>query len=174
MLKESDTVRALLSNRIKILSYLDSIVNDFHLSEDCYQDVCAAAVSKIDYFEDAEHLLRWSFRTGRNKAIDALRRRNRQPCGLEDTVLKALEGQWQTESTHSSFESDQTYTLKKCLQELTENGRKMVMLRYHEGMKSGKIAALMGRKVETVYRSLGRAHVSLRECMKRQLKKEKV
>jgi DNA-directed RNA polymerase specialized sigma24 family protein len=34
-------------------------------------------VAKVDYYEDATHVLRWSLRTGRNKAIDLLRRRDR-------------------------------------------------------------------------------------------------
>lgn len=175
MLNESDIVRSLLKNRLKILSYLDSILSDFHLAEDCYQDVCAAAVAKVDYFEDATHVLRWSLRTGRNKAIDLLRRRDRQPCGLDDGALEALEGQWLAESSHpSECDSDRIHALKGCLGELTENSRKIVEFRYHEGLKSGRIAELLGRKVETVYRSLARTHVVLRECMKRQLEKEEI
>jgi RNA polymerase sigma-70 factor (ECF subfamily) len=110
VLNESDIVRSLLKDRLKILSYLDSILSDFHLAEDCYQDVCAAAVAKVDYFEDATHMLRWSLRTGRNKAIDSLRRRDRQPCGLDDGALEALEGQWLAESSHPPDEArDRVY-----------------------------------------------------------------
>ena len=178
MLNESDIVRSLLKDRLKILSYLDSILSDFHLAEDCYQDVCAAAVAMVDYFEDATHVLRWSLRTGRNKAIDSLRRRDRQPCALDDGALEALEKQWLAESSHPSHpsenDSDRIHALKGCLGELTENSRKIVTLRYHEGLNSGRIAELLGRKVEAVYRSLARAHVVLRECMERRLEKEEI
>ena len=94
---------------------------------------------------------------------------------LDDGALEALEGQWLAESSHpSESDSDRVLALKGCLSELTDNSRKIVTFRYHEGLKSGRIAELLGRKTETVYRSLARAHVVLRECMKRQLEKEKI
>ena len=175
VISEPDIVRALLRDRVKILSYLDSILGDFHLAEDCFQDLCAAAVAKDDYFEDATHLLRWSLRAGRNKAIDSVRRRSRQPCVLDDEMLEALEEQWLAESSNpSENDSDRVQALKICLDELTDNSRKIVDLRYTEGLKSGRIAELLGRKVEAVYRSLARTHVALRECMNRRLAKEDI
>ena len=48
---------------------------------------------------------------------------------------------------------------------LSENSRQIVQLRYLDELKSGRIAEIMGRKVETIYRTLTRALVSLRSCM---------
>lgn len=173
MLHEPDIVRALLRDRVKILSYLDSILGDFHLAEDCFQELCAAAVGKDDYFEDETHLLRWSLRAGRNKAIDSVRRRSRQECLLDSEILEALEEQWLAESSNAlENDSDRVQALKACLDELTDNSRRIVDLRYTEGLKSGRIAEILGRKVEAVYRSLARSHVALRECMERRLAKE--
>ena len=173
MFREQDIVRSLLKDRVKILSYLDSILGDFHLAEDCYQDVCAAAVAKADYFKDNTHLLRWSLRVGRNKAIDSVRRRSRQPRVLDDEILEELEDRWLSESSNPSDDDpDRIQALKLCLDRLSDNSRKIVDLRYYDGLRSGRIAEVLGRKAEAVYRSLARAHVALRECMERQLEKE--
>ena len=56
MLNQSDVVRLLLRDRIKIQSYVDSFLNDAHLAEDCFQETCAAAVAKDLAFEDETHL----------------------------------------------------------------------------------------------------------------------
>ena len=173
MLKEPDIVRALLRDRVKILSYLDSFLCDFQLAEDCFQDVCVAAMAKEGSFDDETHLLRWALRAGRNKSIDAVRRRSRQPCVLDDEVLTELENQWIDASSLPRIEdSVRIEALKECLNRLTENSRHIVNLRYLDGLKSGRIAELLGRKVESVYRTLTRAHVALRECVEHRTSEE--
>ena len=166
MLDESTIVRVLLRDRIRILSWIDSFLDDAQLAEDCYQDVCAAAVTKEEAFADETHLLRWALRVGRNKAVDLARRRTRQPAVLDDDVLETLEVQWFRESSGATgAQAERVEKLRECLELLTDNSRRMVDLRYVDGMKSARIAELLGRNVESVYRALTRAHVALRECM---------
>jgi RNA polymerase sigma-70 factor (ECF subfamily) len=173
MLNEPTTVRILIRERIRILSYIDSFLSDRQLAEDCFQDVCAAAVSKDESFEDETHLLRWALRVGRNKSVDLARKRSRQPVILDDDVLESLEGQWiDTDAPESERQVDQIQTLRCCLETLTENSRRIVQLRYVDGLKSSLIAESMGRKVESIYRALTRAHVALRECMERNLQEQ--
>ena len=166
MIDESTIVRVLIRDRIRILSWIDSFLSDAQLAEDCYQDVCAAAVAKDERFDDETHLLRWALRVGRNKSIDLARRRTRQPTVLDDDVLEALEMQWFSESSGATrIHSERIEKLRECLESLTDNSRRIVDLRYVDGLKSARIAELLGRKVESVYRALVRAHVALRECM---------
>lgn len=166
MLDESTTVRVLIRDRIKILSYIDSFLNDLALAEDCFQDVCAAAVAREESFDDETHLLRWALRVGRNKSVDLARKRSRQPVLLDDDVLDSLESQWiDAENPVSDHQVQRIQSLRRCLELLSENSRRIVHLRYLDGMKSGSIAESLGRKVESIYRALTRAHVALRECM---------
>ena len=170
MLDESTTVRILIRDRIRILSYIDSFISDLQLAEDCFQDVCAAAVARDEPFQDEVHLLRWALRVGRNKSVDLVRKQSRQPVILDEDVLESLEGQWVgAEAPETDHQAQRIQTLRRCLQSLTENSRRIVQLRYVEGMKSGRIAESMGRKVESIYRALTRAHVALRECMEQNL-----
>ena len=168
MLDESTTVRLLIRERIKILSYIDSFLGDLQLSEDCFQDVCAAAVARDESFEDETHLLRWALRVGRNKSVDLARKRSRQPVILDEDVLDSLEDQWVAEEK-SDHQAERVRLLRRCLESLTKNSRRIVELRYVEGMKSGHIAESLGRKVESIYRALTRAHVTLRECMEQRI-----
>lgn len=175
MLDESTTVRILIRERIRILSYIDSFLGDLALAEDCFQDVCAAAVAREETFEDETHLLRWALRVGRNKSVDLARKRSRQPVILDDDVLDSLEGQWiESEAPEPEWQAERIRILRHCLESLTENSRRIVHLRYVEGMKSGPIAESMGRRVESIYRALTRAHVALRECMEQNFQEQNV
>ena len=166
MLDESTIVRVLIRDRIRILSWIDSFLSDAQLAEDCYQDLCAAAVVKDQRFEVEAHLLRWTLRVGRNKSIDLARRRTRQPAILDDDVLQALETRWFSDSSGARrAQAERVEKLRHCLGTLSDNSRRIVELRYVDSLKSARIAELLGRKVESVYRALARAHVALRECM---------
>jgi RNA polymerase sigma-70 factor (ECF subfamily) len=168
MLDEPTTVRILIRDRIKILSYIDSFLGDLQLAEDCFQDVCAAAVAREEPFENETHVLRWALRVGRNKSVDLARKRSREPVILDDDVLDSLEGQWSAaEPVPSDHQAECIRILRHCLDALTENSRRIVHLRYVDDMKSSRIAKALGRNVESIYRALTRAHVALRECMER-------
>ncbi len=166
MLSDSTVVRILLRDRIQILSYIDSFIDDAASAEDCYQDVCAAAVAKGEHFEDETHVFRWALRVGRNKAVDLCRKRSREPVILDEDVLDLLEAQWEGQPpSESGFQADRVAKLRECLSQLTDASQRVVHLRYVDGMKTGRIAALLGRKAPSVYQTLTRAHAVLRECM---------
>ena len=144
MLNESDIIRIVLRERVEILSYIDSFLSDAHLAEDCFQDVCAAAVSKAAAFDDETHVIRWSLRVARNKAIDSARTRNRQPIVLDGDVLDLLEEQWiDRGSAASDHIADRVTALRACLDSLTGHTRQVVDLRYVDGMKSSRIAEIL-------------------------------
>jgi len=173
MLNEPEIVRIILRERLEILAYIGSFLGDAHLAEDCFQDVCAAAVVKRDHFKDDEHVIRWTLNVARNKAIDLTRRRNRQPRVLDADVLESLEQRWCRCMRERTLDAiGRRHALETCLDSLTENSRRVVELRYVDGLKSSRIAELLGRNVESVYRALTRTHVVLRECMQQKLATE--
>ena len=170
MLNESDIIRLVLRERVEILSYIDSFLSDAHLAEDCFQDVCAAAVSRAAAFDDDTHVIRWALRVARNKAIDFARTRNRQPIVLDDEVLDLLEEQWiDRQASQSQHVADRGAALRACLDSLSANTRRIVDLRYVDGLKSSRIAELLNRKVESVNRVITRAHTAQRVCMENRL-----
>lgn len=166
-------VQVILRERIEILGYINSFLSDSHLAEDCFQEVCAAAISRSEPFEDESNAIRWTMSAARFKAIDLARKRSRQPILLDDDVLVLLEQQWTDDvSRHPSEANVQSIVLRECLKCLTDNNRRIIELRYFDGLTSARIAELLGRNVESVYRAITRIHTSLRDCLKTGLARE--
>ena len=67
---------------------------------------------------------------------------------------------------------DMQETLGKCIDQITPNNRELLRLRYFERRNCTEVAAIMGRKIETVYQALARLHKTLGECMRLQLQNE--
>lgn len=169
-LDEHSVARIILRERNEILAYINSFLNDPHLAEDCFQDVCAAAISKKQNFKEQTHLIRWTLAAARNKAIDAVRRRSRHAVVLDTDVLEILENQWTEKlDAHPSDSNSRSAVLTKCLSKLNDNNRKIVELRYFDGITSSRIAKLLGRNVEAVYKALTRIHTTLKTCVSRNL-----
>ncbi len=171
MAVEQDTIlRVLLADRAKLLGYIWSIVRDNHVAEDVFQEVSILAIHKRESIADVKHLPGWFRRAARFKALKALRRSGKQPVMLDGAVLDLLDRQWdQQDDTGTSEVSE---ALKACVNQLTPNAQQIVSLRYGEGLNSGKVAEVLNRKVETVYKALSRIHNTLGDCVRKRLADE--
>ena len=100
----------------------------------------------------------------RNRAIDLLRARDGKLTGIDEELLEALAAAW---PAGQSSEVKQTREmLELCLEKLTANNRELLRLRYFEGRSGTEVAERLGKKLDTVYRSLARIHKTLGECIR--------
>ena len=161
-----DVVRALIRERAELLGYAWAIVRDHHLADDVFQEVAVLAMRRAAEIRDVGHLMRWSRKAARFKALEALRDpARRRAVPLDEDVLGMLEADWpDADSRHAGDEVDH---LRTCLGWLAKRARQVVHLRYVEGKSGGEVAALLNVEVRSVYVMLSRVHGALRECMER-------
>lgn len=84
-------VAILLDNHRAFLRYLEGRVGDRALAEDILQDAFARNLDRVEQLPD-EAVIPWFYRTLRNAAIDAWRRRGSSQRALE-AFARELEGQ---------------------------------------------------------------------------------
>lgn len=155
----------LLAEQVKITAYAKSVVGDWQSAEDIFQEVCVRALEASDSFESQDHALRWSMRVAKNAALDRLRRRKVRGQSISPEVLETIAEEWEVDLEHEQL---QTEKLILCMEQLTPRVRAVLRLRYEEGEKSGAIAEAMNQKIETIYKTITRAHAKLRQCMEQQ------
>jgi RNA polymerase sigma-70 factor, ECF subfamily len=158
----------LLAERLPLTAFFASVTRDFHLAEDVFQEICVKAVGRAGEFETAAHVMNWARLAGKNRAIDILRARDGRYVGLSDEMLDILAADW----PERAQTDDMQETLGKCIDQITPNNRELLRLRYFERRNCTEVAAIMGRKIETVYQALARLHKTLGECMRLQLQNE--
>lgn len=165
MLAPDQITAVLFSERLPLTAFIGGITRDFHLAEDIFQEVCVKAVSRGGEFESSEHLINWARVAGRNRAIDVLRARDGKYVGLSDELLATLADEWPRQSGIERFQE----ALDHCFERLTANNRELLRLRYFERRSCPDVAALMNRKLETIYQALARVHKALGDCMRNRL-----
>ncbi len=168
MLHAEDIAAILLAERMPLTAFIASVTRDFHLAEDVFQEVCVKAVGRAAEFETAAHVMNWARLAGKNRAIDILRARDGRYVGLSDEMLAALAAEWPEQSQADDMQE----ALGHCIEQITPNNRELLRLRYFERRNCTDVAAIMGRKIETVYQALARLHKTLGDCMRLQIQNE--
>ncbi|MBI1370049.1 MAG: sigma-70 family RNA polymerase sigma factor [Planctomycetes bacterium] len=166
-LDEATIVRELWRQRIALLSYLEVIVRDEHLAEDVFQEVSVAVLRKRGEISDVKHLEAWLRQAARFHGIAAVRKLARRPIVFNDAVLDKLEQVWAQPATHE--QSDRSDALRDCIDGLSPYARRLVELRYGEGVSGTDLAAKVGRKLNTIYVALSRIHRTLADCVDERL-----
>jgi RNA polymerase sigma-70 factor (ECF subfamily) len=160
----------LLQERAKLLAYVWAIVRDEHLAEDVFQEVSLLAVNKREEIYEEGSLLPWLRRTARHRALHALQLQKRRPVPLSETLLDSLDRCWEKyDDIPSSALAD---ALRQCMSRLTSHARRIITLRYVQGLSGIQVAETLGRKVTTVYMALSRIHGKLRTCVQRRMADE--
>lgn len=99
----------------------------------------------------------------RNRSVDLLRRKGRNPSSLGDS--EALAGMSTPESSGGREGSDEYLSLVACLGQLREQDREAVLLAYYEGASREELATRYGAPVNTIKARLRRALQALRVCL---------
>ena len=166
-LSENAMVRVLLSERARLLAYVWSIVRDATLAEDVFQEVSLLAVEKRNELRDEKALPTWLRRTARFKALAAIRDSQKDRLVLSAKSLDQIDAAWRAQDDTSHEE--RTIALRQCLSRLSPSARRIVALRYIEGLSGKKVAEVINRSAHTTYVALSRIHNKLRDCIQEKL-----
>jgi RNA polymerase sigma factor (sigma-70 family) len=153
----------LVSEHVKVLAYIHSILRDEHQSEDVYQEVCVLAVQKSASIQDEEHLVKWVRTTARFLCLRALEARDRQHESLDAETMDILEPYWSDRDKDAT--ADWTDALRHCIDLLPRNAKALVEKRYIQQRSYEQIASETGRPVGSLYVAFSRIFTSLRDCM---------
>jgi len=166
VLSEQDILRILMDSRDRIAATVWGIVRDAQAAEDIFQNVAIKAMTKEVRFEVEGAVLSWAFITARREGVDWLRRHRNEVPALDVEIMERLETEWLTESQQ---EDGRIEALCGCLQELPQNSRELLRLRYFEGLACGKIAEHLEAGLDATYKTLSRLHQSLKHCVETRL-----
>ncbi|NNM86627.1 MAG: sigma-70 family RNA polymerase sigma factor [Phycisphaerales bacterium] len=160
---EESLLRTLMTERVKILAYVNAIARHPDLAEDIFQDICVLALTKRGTLKDESHLLLWLRKTARFETLNRLRKRRERQLTLSDEVLEVLDVQWQQGTPEKA--SILMDALRHCLELLSPAAMELIRKRYEQGMNYPAIAQLLKRPVNSLYVTFSRIHVSLADCI---------
>jgi RNA polymerase sigma-70 factor (ECF subfamily) len=120
---------------------------DHHLSEDAAQEALAAACRQLAKLKKPERFGPWTVAICRNVAKDMLRERQRQ--------RKPVQAYRDRESGHE--DNDQKAILAEALQQLPQNLREVIFLRFYNEMSYRQMAKALGATEQVIDGRIRRA-----------------
>jgi RNA polymerase sigma-70 factor (ECF subfamily) len=162
-----ELVRLLSRHQRAIYAYAHSILHDFHLTEDVYQEVAVIVAGAWPEIPPEKALKPWLMEITRRKALETRRKSRRLARVLPSDVLDQVETEFAREPVEEDGRQDLRDSLAACMAKLGELGRKVVQARYGAGLSCQDIAAKLSKSVQSIYAILKRSRLSLTECVER-------
>ena len=137
------------------------IVTDADEASDVLQDAFINISLKIDTYDATKgSLFTWILNIARNKALDALRKKERKyKIQLDDQIVGTIESKG---ATNSNSQTD-TIGLREIVSKLKPDLREMIELHYFNGYTQQEITDMKGIHIATVKTKIGTAMQSLKK-----------
>lgn len=167
VLSEHEVLQCLMRWRTRLSAAAWLVVRDAHAAEDIFQNVALKAMTRGATFETESALMSWAMITARREGIDWLRRHSRESSCCDAEVLDLLEREWQSGTAHPA--GARIEALEDCLAAAPEPARRLLKLRYHDGLSCEEVAEQMGLGLNAIYKRISRLHQDLRGCIEGKL-----
>ena len=149
-----------------LMRYLQRLVGP-QVGEELYQQTWLSVLDHIDKFdiksETSGGFKAWLFRIATNKANDHWRSGGRERVGREGLrLVTELAG---PDASQRMQASEAESRLHRALEQLPENQRQVLLLRYYSDMKFVEIAEVLGCPLNTALGRVHKAILKLRQLM---------
>jgi RNA polymerase sigma-70 factor (ECF subfamily) len=139
------------------------IVKDHQEAYDLVQEVFIKAMREDRLFDQEFKIKAWLFRVTSNLCFNQIRNRKRRGAILDTMMKPEAFGADQIETI---FAGEQRGEVMAALEQLSEDHKQILLLRYYDDLSYAEIADVLQVKLGTVMSRLSRARMRLMDVMK--------
>ena len=144
--------------------YVYAQIPDSHAAEDTLQDIAVVLWKKYDEFEEGRSFQRWAFGVARYAILHVRRDAARNRFVFPEDVNRVFVTQLQKMAPE--MEERKSY-LRECLEKLSERQRKVVWMKYEDGLSCREISRRTKTTEVGIRSLLFRVRQALVECIER-------
>ncbi len=160
-------LRLLGQHERMLSSFVMSMLPNASDSDDILQETKIALWQSFDSFEIGTDFGAWSRRAAMYRILDFRKRMSREKLrfGISEENYLTLAEHYEE---HAIENPNALGKLAVCLSRLPDEHQRMIRMRYMDKMGIDQIAGSCGRTRAATYRILSRIRLSLRECVRRE------
>ncbi len=162
-------MRLFLTAERELLRYVMALVPNVSDARDVVQETAVALWKTIGKYDPEKPFVPWACRFALNEARLHLRTESRRRRLLEEDVAALLEERRVEIALPLDARREH---LRDCLDRLPQDQRQLVYGYYFDEKGIETLAAIYGRGVEAVYKSLQRTRQALHQCIEKKLQAE--
>jgi RNA polymerase sigma-70 factor (ECF subfamily) len=155
-------LKLFVNNQKAIYSYIFAMVYDEDIAADILQDTVAVMWERFKTYQEGTSFGAWGISIARYKLFDYFKKNRKKYASISDELLERI-----SQTTQQRLETidDRTSALRECLKKLTKQDRKLISIRYEQGMKVKDIAGKINRPIQGLYQAMSRIHHTLLRCI---------
>ena len=166
-------VELLTQNYCRINSFIFCMVPNEVDSEDIMQETTALMWEKYDQYKLGTNFVAWALTIAKYKILSYQRDKQRNRIHFDDQVTDMIETAKKAKLTNDNI-IEKVTALKKCIQKLPIKERKLIQLKYSNGLSNKALADSEGVSMPTIYRYLSRIYLNLLNCINQSLSPEEL
>lgn len=151
----------------KLFSFILAIVHNRNDAEDLLQETSVLLWDKYEKYNKEMNFNAWATGIARNKVLEYLRRNRKTKMVFGDCFYEEMSS---LAEQSSDDVSNRIEALDSCVKKLNSSDRKLLNLRFYHNKVVREISQQTGRPANSIYNSLARIILLLRDCVSRQLR----
>ncbi|MBX3435180.1 MAG: sigma-70 family RNA polymerase sigma factor [Pirellulales bacterium] len=166
--RHTEFLRLFSQHSRRVFEFISTLVFNSSDAEEVFQDTCVVLWRKFSEYDPEGSFYAWACKVAYFEILH-LRRANQRLQIMSEEVLTLLADDLLCRSEHLTA---RRAALEECLDKLAAKDRSLIQQRYYLQHRPKEIARKEAASVHSIYRSLARIHVALRECVGRVMAKE--
>jgi len=161
-----DVQKLFLKHSSLLRGFVLGLFPSFDMADDVLQEVFVVVTEKADAYRPGTNFTAWACEIAKRKCLE-YSRKHRQKSGV--LCSEAIERLCAVAPDLPEEPDDEHLALEDCVDKLAPKTKKIIKMRYRQGIKPGKIARKLSWTPQAVYVALSRARSYLRTCMDRKM-----
>ncbi len=162
--ERQEVMRLALTHRTDIWAFLMGLAKNPNRAEELFQNTYLVICEKWRQYTLGTNFLAWARQIARYEFLASVHPAKRKHATVEAGILESVldDAEPGAEATAHTHEY-----LRDCMERLTDRSRKVVRMRYWNGMACADLARKLSLSMNGVYTLLSRVRRTLLECIER-------
>jgi RNA polymerase sigma-70 factor, ECF subfamily len=161
---KGEFVRLLVKHEPYLRGYILSLEPSWTDVEEIFQNTCVRLWRQVDEWDPGKSFRAWACTVAYYEVLSHRKANRQRQSRFGQAFLDAIVQQHADEMDEEDSRSE---AMRKCLDKLSPEHRRILDLTYRDDLAVEQIAELSKRTVATTYKSLARIRKVLRDCVER-------
>jgi RNA polymerase sigma-70 factor (ECF subfamily) len=161
--------RVFLRHQFMLMDYVRGLVRDPHDADDLFQEVGVKILAKSSVPQGDAAFAAWARGVARNTVLHHWRAKRRRRVIPSSRLLDVVDRAYQEADAGADEMTDRRRVLEDCIRGVPEKTRKILKMRYCEGLKSATIAERLRSTATAVRMTISRVRRELFGCVEKRL-----
>jgi RNA polymerase sigma-70 factor (ECF subfamily) len=158
-----------LAHEDGLRSFVRALVRTRTDFDDVFQTVVLTLWERFDTYDETRPFGPWARGVAAREVFQARRDSGRRPTPFSPKVVEAILDSFDRHASSQAPVSQRLEALERCLEALPGRARRLLSLRYFDGLSLAEMALRVGSTLGATQRSLSRARQQLAECVRQRL-----